>query len=111
MKGKFYLKRIKNVLVFGVLEMDERFRNKSSFTCSNGVFIQSSSYPEIHKNNLYLRGDNKERDKRYGSYAFENYEVAIAEEKKIRYALCEWAEKWKGWGEKTETEPSDVFEV
>lgn len=113
MKGKFYLKRIKNVLVFGVLEMDERFRRSTSFKSSNGVFISSASYPEVHENNIYMRGENREKDKRYTAHPFKTEEAAIAEEKKIRYALKEWAEKWEGWKTEpaAETESSDVFEV
>jgi len=103
-KGKFRIEVWEgNQIVFQVLEMDERFRREREehiFTASNGIRVKSYSHSAIYSRKeikeVYLRGSETGMDFLVTSATVASPERETA---RLKTALKEWAEKWKGWGE------------
>jgi hypothetical protein len=117
-KIKFRLEVWENILLFQILEMDERFRCDSTekdpkqFKARNGVVIASSVVPGLYiGKEVYLHGAHKASNKSAVSINMVSREKAEEYKEEILEALADWAENWEGWSEedKSEKEPG-VYE-
>ena len=99
MKIKFILKTLEDdQLLFQVLEMDERFRDRNSFKTSNGWNVISGGGPDLNwpMKTIFLQGVVRARDKQAQVF------VAISPEQvksEIIAALQDWAANWEGFEE------------
>ena len=98
-RGKFYIKRTNNVIVFGVLEMDERFIGET-YKCEQMLEICARLYPMLADTSVLLHGTNKaEYNDKFACYRFSTADIAEKYEEKLRKSLKNWAENWPGWNE------------
>jgi hypothetical protein len=82
--------RVKKVS-FGIKEMEEKYRNKGLlFTASNGIEIQSTAYPELRENTVYVQGSLRDADARIATIEFDTAKEAEEYHDKIHVALKEW---------------------
>lgn len=65
-------------LVFGkVLKMDEGLRKASLLAEKKGFTVESSSYPALSSDILYIRGDQKDKDEKIFSREYNDVKEAI----------------------------------
>lgn len=99
MKIKYDLQVFHNLVLFKVLEMDEKYRHTAGdctgteiYTSSNGIIIASSSNPTISSrfNTVYVLGENKFNDNFVTTIKFDTVLKAQEYANKVRFALEEW---------------------
>ena len=97
-----------NQIYFQILEMDERFRQGGgdklykNFQSKNGIIINSINFIDVSKvgdriSTLCLRGIDTKRD---NDAFIINIKYPEFEISKIKDALSDWSENWKGFKEK-----------
>jgi len=105
MKLKYRLEKWEKALVFQVLEMDERFRSDNSmcvcncFVSKNGVKVYSADFPVID-NDVFLMGYSWSEDNNVSSFDFDSNKERDEHFDRIQEAIEDWANNWKGWGDK-----------
>ena len=94
MKIKYDLQVFHNIVLFKVLEMDEKYRSsdkdKLLFTSSNSIVIRSFNSTELYEVEIYVLGLDKTRDDKAEYYNFNTNQEAQAYAEKVRFALEEW---------------------
>ena len=94
MKIKYDLQVFHNIILFKVLEMDEKYRSsdkdKLLFTSSNSIVIRSFNSTELYEVEIYVLGLDKTRDDKAEYYNFNTNQEAQAYAEKVRFALEEW---------------------
>lgn len=100
-KLKIRVEKWEKAISAQILEMDERFRGlpKKKFISKKIFHVNSSTYPQFYEENIYLRGDEKDRDFNIFSKGFSTNEERDAYHQRLYDALCDWAKNWEGWGE------------
>jgi len=122
MKGKFWIKQIENVILFKVLEMDERFRALTDIgfgheyapKAKNLLHVNSFDHPEICSFSVALRGKDKSKDNLVVTLEFESIDKAAQYKNILVESLKDWAENWTWWDRKEEKEydyEREIFEV
>lgn len=94
MKIKYDLQVFHNIVLFKVLEMDEKYRNTNTFrllfTSSNGMEIRSYCSPQMAGIYIYVLGKYNDNDTRVEMYTTKNNQEAQEYADKVRFALEEW---------------------
>lgn len=91
MKIKYDLQVFHNVVLFKVLEMEEKYRDKDVlFKCDNGFYIRSVSFPQITENTIKDRGIDVTKDNIVTQIKFNTNQEAQEYTEKVRFALEEW---------------------
>ena len=109
-KIKFRIEAWGSVVLFQILEMDERFRRNwgkpnYTFQPKDGLTVVSCENPELRINEIYLRGTVNGMDGRVASLTFETKKDAEDYCQKVVNSLRDWARNWEGWGnEEIETD-------
>lgn len=107
---KFYLKRVHKTLVFAVLEMDDKFRNRDesgvSYVAKNKFVVLSRDVPSISPGAIYLWGRDVSGDTRIRLYECEGVEEAEDMERKVIEAIRDWAVNWEGWSNTKSQDPN-----
>lgn len=115
-KIKFKLVKFERALVFQVLEMDERFRNKHedgsiNFKSKKSLNIISLDGPAIFEDRIYLRGRFDMFDFDVGHMPFESNTKRDEYYNQVLEALKDWAENWQGWNEPAQNQQPDEPDV
>lgn len=82
-----------NNIICKILNMEETLRGRCDFTAKNGISIHSCTCPAIDKSNLFIWGNNSERDNSIISYHCKTRTSAFKYAKKIIAAVNEFNKK------------------
>lgn len=106
MKIKYDLQVFHNIVLFKVLEMDEKYRSTNDsrllFTSSNGMEIRSYWSPQMDENYIYVLGKDNENDTIIEMYTTKNNQEAQEYADKVRFALEEWNNNEEEWNNNEE---------
>lgn len=116
-KLKFKLEVWESIVLFQVLEMDERFRSLEGgpslrYKASSGLTVVSVCSPGIGSNTIHLRGEDTDDDLKPDTFTFDSPRRAEEYKQKALSALSEWAENWEGFQNKaTIKEENNIYTV
>ena len=111
MKLKYFLRVFGRVLVFAVLDMDERFLGKEWIASVDSKVI-SMEFPEIEicddDLRIFLRGADREKDYDPAIAHFKSHTQALTVEARIHSLLRAWASTHGGW-DKAKDQGPDTY--
>lgn len=113
-KIKFRLETWGSIVLFQILEMDERFRRKwgepqYKFQPKDVLTVISCENPGLRINEIYLRGTLNGMDGRVASLTFKTKKEAEDYCQKVVNSLRDWAQNGCCWT-KAEDDTPNVFE-
>jgi len=89
MKLLIYLEQLENTLLYRVEDQSE-YKRSFDYTSTNGVNIITSDTPRINKNEVYLRGKNRNYDMFTTCKLYEHNREAKENKSKFLFALKEF---------------------
>jgi len=116
-KLRYSLFNVRNTVIFTIYDMDERFRNKTrgeenTYKAYNCIQVLSMEDPAINKDEIYLRGYDRDFDNIVCCFDFSTEEEARDYIERVDEALKEWARCWEGWDKEKEVSvKSDGIEI
>ena len=95
MKIKYDLQVFHNIVLFKVLEMDEKYRSEDNkilelFSSTNGIGINSESCVGLYDNFVYILGKHSEEENTTDFIRFGTSKEAQEYADKVRFTLEEW---------------------